>query len=60
MKAGITHSAVYWMLSLIAISILASTAFAGKVYYDYDPAGQLESVTNSTTTSYYTLTAPET
>ncbi|KKM14769.1 hypothetical protein LCGC14_1702780 [marine sediment metagenome] len=54
------HEAVYWVLAVIATALIASTAFAGKVIYTYDANGQLTSVTNSTTTSYYTLTAPET
>ncbi len=53
MLASVSH-AVRLLLMVIAICLLASPVFAGAVVYDYDPLGQLESVTNSTTTSHYT------
>ena len=42
------------LLITVVLALASTSAFAGTVYYDYDPTGQLESVTNSTTTSYYT------
>ncbi len=47
------HEAVYWVLAVIATALIASTAFAGTVIYDYDNTGQLESVTLTNTTTWF-------
>lgn len=47
------------LLTFAVLALTASFSHAGKVVYTYDPLGQIESVTN-TTTSSYTPTAPET
>ena len=47
------HEAVYWVLAVIATALIASTAFAGTVVYDYNPTGQLESVTVTNTITWF-------
>ena len=45
MKKATMYRVVSGIMAILAICILASTAFAGKVVYDYEPTGQLTSIT---------------